>query len=102
MSRDICIKLEVDAKAVDSDEILRGKAITQVDTVLRMIGEFTAERLWDQIASTLVDSVSQKMAFMSEAGDDMVENTPAKHRAEVEDSIFEQLRMQRADKVARN
>lgn len=102
MSRDIRIKLEVDARAADSDEVLRGKAVAQVDTVLRMIGELTAERLWDQIASSLVDSISQKMAFVSEAGDDMVENTPAKHRAEVEDSIFEQLRTQRTDKVARN
>jgi hypothetical protein len=102
MSGDISIKLDVDAQAADSDEILRGKAGTQVNTVLRMIGEVTAERLWDQFAESFGDSDASKIAFMNEAGDDMVENTPAEHRAEVEDAIFEQLRVQRADKVAQN
>jgi hypothetical protein len=102
MSGNIGIKLDVDAKAADSDEILRGKAETQVDTVLRMIGKLTAERLWNQFAASLNDSDACKMAFMKEAGDDMVENTPAAHRAEVEKSIFEQLRTQRAGKVAQN
>jgi hypothetical protein len=102
MSGDISIKLDVDAQAADSDKILRDKPGTQVNTVLRMIGEVAAERLWDEFAESLSDSDASKMAFMNEAGDDMVENTPAKHRAEVEDAIFEQLRMQRTDKVAQN
>jgi hypothetical protein len=102
MSGDISIKLAVDAAPDDSDETLRNKAEAQVDFVLRIIGEHTAEQLWERLAASLGDLDESKTAFMDEAGIDMVQNTPTERRAEVEDSIFEQLKTQRADKVARN
>ena len=102
MSQGISIELKANAKAADSDEVLRNKAMDQVDTVLRMIGRLTAERLWDQFGPTLSDSGASKTAFMNEAGEDMVESTTAEHRAKVEDSIFEQLRMQRTDRIEQN
>ena len=102
MSQGISIDLKANAKAADSDEVLRSKAVDQVDTVLRMIGRLTAERLWDQFAPALPDLGASKTAFMNEAGEHMVESTSVEHRANVENSIFQQLRMQRAERIEQN
>src|SRR5690349_13030231 len=98
MDADIRIKLAVDADVNDSDKALRDKAGAQVDFVLRIIGEHTAERLWDRLSASLRKLDISKVAFVNEAGTDMVQNTPADGRTDVENSIFEQLKMQRTDK----
>lgn len=102
MSSELAIKLPVDADANDSDATLRHKAASQVDFVLRMIGEQTARRLWERLAGVLGSSEELKETFLNDAGDDMVETTPAGHRAEVEESIYAQLKSQRADRISRN
>lgn len=102
MSTVISIQLSIDAAVHDSDDALRTKAETQVDFVLRFIGERNAAQLWERMTASMGSLDTSKAAFMDEAGIDMIQSTPVKRRVEVENSILEQLKAQRADKVSRN
>jgi hypothetical protein len=94
----LTLNLNVDAEATDSDEQLRAKAKSQVNNVLRKIGEVTGEHAWKKLVESLGKPEGSKSSFLREAGNDAVKTSTPAESKEVEKEIFEQLKKQRAEK----
>lgn len=89
------LTLNVIAYLSDSDETLGAKALSQVNTVLRKVGEAAADRAWKELERKLGTTDGGKRAFISEAASEFVKNATPKDRAKAEKIAFEQLKTRR-------
>jgi hypothetical protein len=89
------LTLNVLAYLTDTDETLRAKAESQVNTVLRKVGEAAGERAWKELERKLGRPDDNKHTFVREAGAEFVKNATAKDRAKAESIAFEQLKTRR-------
>ena len=87
--------LSIDAEAGDSDETLRTKARTQVDQVLRTIGEAAGEFVWNQIDQNIGRVAGSKPGHMKDAGERAVEKASILDRTDLEEELFNVLKIQR-------
>lgn len=85
----------VNAEAADSDEALRTKARTQVDQVLRTIGEAAGEFVWNQIERSIGRAEGSKPAHMWDSGERAIKKASPVDRADIEDELFQMLKVQR-------
>jgi hypothetical protein len=89
------LTLNVLAYLTDSDETLSAKAQSQVNTVLRKVGEALGDRAWKELERKSGCPDGNKHTFIREAGSEFVKNATAKDRAKAERIAFEQLKTRR-------
>ena len=89
------LTLNVIAYLTDSDETLSAKAQSQVDIILRKVGEAVGERAWKELKRKSNSPDGNKYTFIREAGSEFVKNASARDRAKAERIAFEQLKTRR-------
>lgn len=87
--------LSIDAEADDSDATLRAKARDQIDQVLRTIGEAAGEFVWNQIHQNIGTVEGSKPGHVRDAGDRAVKKASEIDRADLEEELFQALKVQR-------
>jgi hypothetical protein len=95
------LSLNVLAYLTDSDETLAAKARSQVDTVLRKVGEAAGQKAWKELERQLGTPEGSKLTFIREAGSDFVRTATLKDRAKAEKIAFERLKARRGELGAR-
>lgn len=94
--------LRVNAEAADSDEALRAKARTQVDQVLRTVGEAAGGFVWTQIERNIGRAEGSKPAHLRDSGERAIKKAGPVDRADIEDELFQLLKLQREQLGERN
>ena len=91
------LSLNVIAYLTDTDETLAAKAQSQVDTVLRKVGEAAGQKAWKELERKRGTPDENKLTFIREAGSDFVRTATPKDRAKAEKMVFEQLKARRGE-----
>ena len=86
--------LSIDAETADSDETLRFKARSQVDRILRTVGEAAGEFVWNQIDQDIGRVAGSKPAYMRDCGERAIKKASNIDRSDVEEELFNVLKIQ--------